>query len=63
MRLFETHKLSVFIGLQELARLLFTETVSHQSSTSPCKLAMPNMGEYIILLLFHVLYVYLTFTC
>ncbi|XP_064789544.1 AP-4 complex accessory subunit Tepsin [Oncorhynchus masou masou] len=29
---------------QELARLLFTETVSVQSSTSPCKLAMANMG-------------------
>ncbi|CAB1313155.1 unnamed protein product [Coregonus sp. 'balchen'] len=29
---------------QELARLLFTETVSPQSSTSPCKLAMANMG-------------------
>ncbi|XP_038848278.1 AP-4 complex accessory subunit Tepsin-like isoform X1 [Salvelinus namaycush] len=29
---------------QELARLLFTETVSHQSSTSPCKLTMANMG-------------------
>ncbi|XP_031691114.1 AP-4 complex accessory subunit Tepsin isoform X2 [Oncorhynchus kisutch] len=29
---------------QELARLLFTETVSVQSSTSPCKLAMVNMG-------------------
>ncbi|KAL0983983.1 hypothetical protein UPYG_G00135510 [Umbra pygmaea] len=29
---------------QELARLLFTDTVSSQSSTSPCKLTMPNMG-------------------
>ncbi|XP_010904475.2 AP-4 complex accessory subunit Tepsin isoform X2 [Esox lucius] len=29
---------------QELARLLFTDTVTPQSSTSPCKLAMPNMG-------------------
>ncbi|KAJ7984661.1 hypothetical protein DPEC_G00357070 [Dallia pectoralis] len=29
---------------QELARLLFADTVLSQSSTSPCKPAMPNMG-------------------
>ncbi|KAM9411167.1 AP-4 complex accessory subunit tepsin-like [Salvelinus alpinus] len=44
---------------QDIVRLLFSGTASPQSS----KLAMPNMGEYIILLLFHVLHVYLTFTC